>query len=429
MLATRPFLAADEPATFPRPYVKWSGQPDRAQDVPGAIAEAYRTAMAPPRGPVFVSVPEDDWDRPAGPVAVRTVHSGFVGDPAGLRAVAAALDGSRRPALVVGPGVDDDRATAAVVGLAERLGAAVWLEPLPARSGFPEDHRLFQGLLPPVRDQIRSALAGNDVVVTLGASVFKFHVHVEGPFLAEGTRLFHLDCDPAHLARLPAGDGVLTTVRAGVEALLGLVGSRERPAPPSRGRVEPATRRDPIDAAQVFDALRAALPAGAVIVEEAPSHRDAFHARVPITRPGGFLTTGSGALGWGLPVAVGRALAGTGERIVCVVGDGSSMYSIQALWTAARFHAPVTFVVLNNGGYEAVKQLGRRLGSPSTPGTDVPGIDFVALATGLGCPARRVGAAADLGGELAAALAADGPVLLEVPVVDVASSAYPEAGT
>jgi benzoylformate decarboxylase len=220
---------------------------------------------------------------------------------------------------------------------------------------------------------------------------------------------------------------VLTTVRAGVEALLGLVGVRGRAAPGSRKPVRPATRRDPLDAAQVLDALRAALaalPAGAVVVEEAPSHREVFHARLPITRPGGFLTTGSGALGWGLPLAVGRALAGTGERVVCVIGDGSSMYSIQALWSAARHHAPVTVVVLNNRGYEAVKQLGRRLESPSPPGTDLPGIDFVALANGLGCPARRM---TDLEGDLADALAADGPFLLEVPVVDVAASAY--AGT
>lgn len=422
MLTTRPFLGADEPETFPRPYVKWSGQPERAEDVPAVIAEAYRTAMTPPRGPVFVSVPEDDWDAAAEPVPVRTVHSGFVGDPTGLRAVADALDAADRPALVVGPGVDDDGATAAVVALAERLRAAVWIEPLPARSGFPEDHPLFQGYLPPVRDQIVHALREHDVVVTLSAALFKFHVHVPGPFLASGTRVFHLDCDPAFLARQPVGDGVLTTVRAGAEALLGLVCERGRAAPRSRRAIGRATRREPLDAAQVVDVLRASLPGDAVVVEEAPSHREVFHARLPIVRPGGFLTTGSGALGWGLPLAVGRALAGTGERVVCVVGDGSSMYSIQALWTAARHRAPVTFVVLNNGSYEAVKQLSRRLGSTSTPGTDLPGIDFVALAEGLGCSARRV---SDLDRDLAEALAANGPFLLEVPVVDLPSSAYP----
>ncbi|GIJ73638.1 benzoylformate decarboxylase [Virgisporangium ochraceum] len=422
MLSTRPFLAADEPATFPRPYVKWSAQPDRAEDVPGAVAEAYRVAMTPPRGPVFLSVPEDDWDRAAEPVALRAVHHDFVGDPAGLRAVADALSGSRSPCLVIGPGVDDDGAHAAVTDLAERLTAAVWLEPLSGRSGFPESHRLFRGFLPPVRDRIRAALAGHDVVVTVGAALFKFHVHVDGPFLPDGTRLFHLDCDPALLARQPVGDSVLTTVRAGVSTLLTLVSARDRAAPPARPGVEPAPVRDPLDAAQVFDALRAALPADAVVVEEAPSHREAFHARVPIDRPGGFLTTGSGALGWGLPVAVGRALAGT--RVVCVVGDGSSMYSIQAVWTAVRHRAPVTFVVLNNGGYEAVKQLGRRLSSPATPGTELPGIDFVALAWGLGCPGRRVRSCADLPDALAAALAADGPFLLEVPIVDAVATAY-----
>jgi benzoylformate decarboxylase len=148
------------------------------------------------------------------------------------------------------------------------------------------------------------------------------------------------------------------------------------------------------------------------------------HARLPITRPGGYLTTGSGALGWGLPVAVGRALAGTGERVVCVVGDGSSMYSVQALWTAARYEAPVTFIVLNNNGYEAVKELGRRIDIPSVPGTDIHGIDFVTLAKGLGCPGRRVERAADLAGALSDGLHREGPFIVEVPVAAGESSAY-----
>jgi benzoylformate decarboxylase len=174
----------------------------------------------------------------------------------------------------------------------------------------------------------------------------------------------------------------------------------------------------------VIETLRSLLPAGAVVVEEAPSHRDEFHARLPITRPGGFLTTGSGALGWGMPLAVGRALAGSGERVVCVIGDGSSMYSIQALWTAARYRAAVTFVVLDNGGYTAVRQLGRRLGTPEPVGTELAGIDFVTVAAGLGCPGAHVSAAAGLAPALANALAVDGPFLVVVPVVAESSAAY-----
>jgi benzoylformate decarboxylase len=424
MLPTRPFLSADEPAAFPRPYVKWSGQPERAEDVPAAVAEAYRMAMAPPRGPVFVSIPEDDWDHPAAPVAPRDIRAGYTADPAALREVAGAINGARQPALIVGAGVDDDSAQQLAVELAERAAAPVWLAPLSARSGFPEDHRLFQGFLPPVRDQIARLLEGHDVVIAVGAPLFKYHVHTTGPFLPRGTRLFHLDCDPLQAAWAPIGTSVLTTIRAGLTALLELVEKRAHPDVPVRVPPPAAPRRDPIEAALAIETLRSVMPAGAVVVEEAPSHRDDFHARFPITRPGGFLTTGSGALGWGLPLAVGRALAGTGERVVCVIGDGSIMYSIQALWTAVRHRAALTVVVLNNHGYEAVRQLGRRLGTPDPVGTDIPGVDLVTVAAGLGCPGARVPDAAGLARILAGALRSDGPFLVEIPVAAGVEAAY-----
>ncbi len=424
MLPTRPFLSADEPALFPRPYVKWSRQPDRAEDVPAAFAEAYHVAMTPPRGPVFISVPEDDWSHPAEPVRPREVRSGFVGDPLALREVADALDNARNPVLILGAGVEDDGAQTAVVSLAERCGTPVWFSPLSGRSSFPEDHRLFRGFLPPVRDQLARRLEGHDVIVAIGAPIFTYHVHTEGPYLPEDARLFHLDCDPAQTAWAPVGTSVLTTIRAGVTALLDLVDKVDREPPPPRVRPAPAPVADPIEAALVMDTLHGLLPEDAVIVEEIPSHRDALHSRLPITRPGGFLTTGSGALGWGLPVAVGRALAGTGERVVCVVGDGSSMYSIQALWTAAQHGAPVTFVVLNNHGYEAVKELGRRIAIPSVPGTDIHGIDFVTVAAGLGCPGRRVERATELADALSDALGREGPFIVDVSVASGSSSAY-----
>jgi benzoylformate decarboxylase len=411
MLPTRPFLSADEPASFPRPYVKWSSQPDRAEDVPAVVAEAYRLAMTPPRGPVFVSVPEDDWTAVATPVPVREIQSDFAASLDGLRDLALVLNGSHRPALVIGAGVDDDDAFAAVVALAEKTSAAVWLAPMSARSGFPEDHRLFQGFLPPVRDQVVKVLDGHDVVLSIGAPIFKYHVHTPGPYLPSGTRLFQLDCDPVAAAWAPVGTSLLGTVRSSVTALLDLVEARDRLVPV----------RPPSTPSLVIDTLRACLPPGVVVVEEAPSHRDVFHERLPITRPGGFLTTGSGALGWGLPVAVGRALAG--DPVLCVVGDGSSLYSIQALWSAAQYRAPVTFVVLNNHGYEAVRQLGRRLGNADPVGTEILGVDFVSVANGFGVPGRRV-SPADLAPALASAFAEGGPSLLEVPVDPSGVAAY-----
>jgi benzoylformate decarboxylase len=449
LLPTRPFLGADEPASFPRPYVKYSRQTERAEDVPAALAEAQRIAMTHPRGPVFLSVPEDDWD--AGPVpypAPREVRGGYVAEPAALAELAAALDASDAPALVVGPGVEDDGALDAAVALAERTRAAVWISPLSGRSGFPETHPLFQGFLPPVPDQLADRLARHDVVLALGAPVFTYHVSVPGsPYLHPGTALYHLDCDPSAAAWLPVGTSLLSTVRAGAAALAELVAdAKDRTPPPPREPLTPVgSETEPVAPALVMDVLREGMPDGTVLVEETPSHRDTLHARLPVTRAGGFLTTGSGALGWGLPLAVGRALAardasagaadepdgpsgpsGRPERVVCVVGDGSALYSVQALWTAAQHRAPVTYVLLNNGGYEAVRSLGRRIGMDAVPGTGITGIDFAALAESLGCPAARVSAAAELPAAFARAMspAGGGPSLLEVQVADEGTDLY-----
>ncbi|GGV08122.1 benzoylformate decarboxylase [Actinomadura cremea] len=424
MLPTRPFLGADEPATFPRPYVKWSRQPERAEDVPAALAEAYRVAMTPPRGPVFLSVPEDDWDVPAEAVPHREIRTGFAADPAALRETADALNGAENPVIIVGHGVEDEDASSLVVDLAERTGAPVWISPLSGRSGFPEDHALFQGFLPPVRDLLTARLAGHDVILVLGAPVFNYHVHAEGPYIPEGSRLFHFDCDPDQIAWAPVGTSVLTTVRAGVSGLLDLVDKADRPAPEPRPRLAKPAVADPIDPALVIETLRERMPEDGILVEEIPSHRDLFHARFPITRPGSFLTMGSGVLGWSLPMGVGRALAGSGERIVCVLGDGAIMYSVQALWTAAQFKLPMTVIVLNNRGYGAVRALGRRIGMTEIVGADITGIDFATLAQSLGCPGRTVTTAADLDAAMAEGLAHDGPFLIDVSVASDDSAMY-----
>lgn len=426
MLPDHPFLGADEPALFPRPYVKWSRQPDRAEDVPAALAEAWRVAMTHPRGPVFLSIPEDDWDRPAEPVPFRAVHSEFGPAPAALRELADALSAARAPVLVVGSGVDDEGALPEVVELAEKLNAAVWISPMSGRSGFPEDHALFQGFLPPVRDQLSKRLEGHDVIVALGAPVFTYHVHSEGPYIPDGSRLFHLDCDPAQAAWAPVGTSLLTTIRTALSALLPLVEKSDRAVRPTLVRPEPATASEPLEAGYALETLRDLLPADAIMVEECPSHRDAFHSRIPIVNSRGFLTTGSGALGWSLPLAVGRALAssGSGERIVCVIGDGSMMYSVQSLWTAAQQRVPMTVVVLNNRGYGAVKALARRIQLDTVPGTEINGLDIVTVAEGFGVPGTVVVSPAELKAALSQALEHDGPYLVDVRVKSDESAFY-----
>ncbi|WP_274910605.1 benzoylformate decarboxylase [Streptomyces sp. WZ-12] len=429
LLQLRPFLGADEPEQFPRPYVKAARQPQRAADVPAALAEMHRIAMTHPRGPVFLSVPEDDWDQPAEPVQPRAVHGGFTADPDALTALAARLNTCGRPALVIGPGVDDEAALPQAVALAERIRAAVWFSPLSGRSGFPETHPYFQGILPPVAGPLAACLEPYDVVVALGAPVFTYHVADDGPLLAPGTELFHLDCDPTQAAWLPTGTSLITTLRPALAQLATLVGPSDRNPPPTRRQPAPvnASANNALTPELVLDQLHQRLPHNRVLVEEAPSHRDVLHARIPISLPGGFLTTGSGALGWGLPLAIGRALADR-QRVVCVLGDGSALYSIQALWTAAQHQAPVTFIVLDNNGYQAVSALGRRLGITPVPGTDIHGVNFTALATSFGCPASYADHSHNLGTALDHAITSlgddDGPHLLHLRVTDTAGLLY-----
>jgi benzoylformate decarboxylase len=414
MLPTQPFLFSEQATELPKPYVKWSAEPARAADVPAAIARAYQTAMQRPCGPTFVSIPEDDWDAEAEPVEGRCVAGGFVGDDAALRSVADALRASSRPALVVGPGVDRDGAWDVTVELAERCGALVWVSPLSSRCSFPEDHPAFAGFLTPQRAALARQLAGHDVVLVLGAPVFTYHVHADGPYLADGTTLFQLVDDPQAAAMAPVGTAVLTTLRAGVSALLGHLGPERRPAATGRAPREAPAASDPISAAFLMHTVATLMPPGAVIVEEAPSHRNAMHDHLPIRTSGGFYCTASGGLGFALPAAVGVALGDPARQVICLLGDGSSLYSIQALWTAAQHELPITFVILNNRGYAALKALGQEIDVDKPPGVDLPGVGFAELATGFGCAARTVTQAGELEAALRWALASSRVALVDV---------------
>ena len=160
--------------------------------------------------------------------------------------------------------------------------------------------------------------------------------------------------------------------------------------------------------------IAATMPADAVIVEEAPSHRNALHDYFPIRTSGGFYACASGGLGFALPAAVGVALADRSRKVIAVLGDGSSLYTIQGLWTAAQLRLPITFVVLNNAGYAAVKSLGARMGIAEMPGSDVAGVDFIDVARGFGCRTSRVDQAAQLAPTLAQAYASNEPWLVDV---------------
>jgi benzoylformate decarboxylase len=182
--------------------------------------------------------------------------------------------------------------------------------------------------------------------------------------------------------------------------------------------------QDPINGELAMHTLASTWPGNAVLVEEAPSHRNALHEYFAVRSSGGFYACASGGLGFALPAAVGVALADPSRKVICVVGDGSSLYTIQALWNAAQHRLAITFVVLNNAGYGAVKSLGARMGIAHMPGSDVPGVDFVEIARGFGCLASRVERATDLASALQQAYAAAVPWLVDVQMDRAADQLY-----
>jgi benzoylformate decarboxylase len=417
LLKAMPYLYAADAAVFPRPYVKWAVEPARAADVPAALERARHVAMERPMGPVFVSVPQDDWNAEAEPIELREVATEFGPDPAMLRQVAEALNASRNPALIVGPAVDRDGAWDLMVELAERTRAAMWASPYSSRCSFPEDHRLFAGFLPPAREPLSRHLAGHDVIVVLGAPVFTYHVETAGEVVPPGARLYQLIDDPQMAAASLAGTSLLTTMRPAIAELIRHTVPATRPEPRPKERPNPPQEVEPIPTAFLFHALSRVMPPGAIVVEETATARPVMHDYLPIRMSGGFYAGASGALGWALPAAIGVALGRPGQRVVCVVGDGASHYTIQGLWTAAQHRLPITFVIFNNGGYAAMEKFGQHFGGSKTyPDFTLPGIDYLQLAAGYGVKGRRVERATDLAPAFEESFGTNVPMLLDVPI-------------
>ncbi|WP_410586282.1 benzoylformate decarboxylase [Amycolatopsis sp. lyj-23] len=424
LLPHDPFLGALAAPEFPKPYVKWSIEPASAEDVPAALARAYHVATQAPSGPVFVSVPADDWTATTErPVISRPRVRGYAPDPEAVGELAAALAGSERPAIVVGSAVDQDAAVEETVALAERVKAGVYVAPMSSRCSFPEDHPLFQGFLEPERGAVSDRLEGHDLVVVLGAPAFTYHVD-RGRGDAPLPPLFIVSDDEQVLARAFEGTGIRATPKLGIRALLNAVARSERPAPPPRTRpTKPSGQQ--LTGDFVYATLAELLPDNAIVVEEAPSHRGVLHDHLPITATDtGFLTVASGTLGYGVPGAVGAALGRPDRKVVGVVGDGSCMYGVQALWTAARHDLPVTILILDNTEYAAVRIFGDSIGGGKLPGTHLGGIEFAALAASMGCHGVTITEPSDLVPGLTAALREKRPTLVHIRVTSAEKSLY-----
>ena len=391
-LALEPFLAGKLNGLAGE-YPVWSDQPARAQDVPGAIVRAYHEAVTG-RGPAIVIVPMNDWLEPApephevfGPTQLLRSQAA---DPAAVEALAAVLGEAERPAIVAGAG---SQGWAALIALAERLNCPVFQEPFGAQAGFPQDHPLFADHLPARRARLREILKPHDAVLIVGTGAIRQYPYDPGPLVEPTTRLVLVTQDPEEAHRSPVELAVLGAPEAICAALADAVEARPGPMTPQRIPRE-APPSGPLRAGHVLAALAERLPLDAILLEETPSSRPELHARIPATAPLGFISA-MGMLGFALPAAIGLRLACPERPVLTVVGDGSSLYQIQALWSAANYRVGVLFIVLRNGGYAIMDRLAERTGSGG-PWPALDNIDIAAMARAQGCEARRIEAHDDL---------------------------------
>jgi benzoylformate decarboxylase len=400
-----------------KPYVKWACEPLRAQDVPSAIARGYYLATQSPMGPVFISIPMDDWMQTCPAVSLRSVTKTVMPDPAALDQVVRALDASENPAIVAGAQIEEDGGWDAVVALAEYLDADVYQDPIPQRWTFPRTHRLFCGSLLPAQQPLEDQLAAYDTVVVMGAPVFLYYTYVPGNPVKPTTRCFQITNSADQAAAALAGSSITGNTKVAAEYIRSH--SKPRQSDAVKEHVSPPDPKPevPITPAYLFSVLHKVMPQNVVISEECPSSKGDLDRHLMLDRPSSFYSVPNGILGFGLPLAVGLQMAHPDRRVVCPIGDGSIQYSIQALWTAVEQNVPVVTIVLRNSDYSALKgfcdftQVGR-----DVPGMDIPNIDIVKIAQGYGMMAQPVDCPEDLEPALREAFAARAPRLINVNV-------------
>jgi benzoylformate decarboxylase len=423
MVTLQANLTNRDATRLPHPFVKWSYEPPRAQDVPLALGRAAHMSTLPPRGPTFVSIPMDDWsaevdDGDVRHAIERTVTGRAGADPETVKKLAERLGAAKSPAMVAGPDLDAGGGWEPAVALAERLRMPVWATPAPGggRIGFPEGHPNFRGTLPPAIGPLGQMLEGHDLVLVAGSSVFPYYPYIPGPLLPEGTSLVAITSDPDEAARAPMGDAIVADVKLTLEALLEAVPEAEREALEPLGAPEAPPESDPLSPSTVHAALGDAMPDDGIVVLESPSSTMALRNQLRLSRPGSYYFGAGGGLGFGLAGAVGVQLAEPDRPVVCVIGEGSVQYAVTAFWSAVAYRVPVTFLVLRNEEYAILKWFADNEQVEGAPGLDLKALNTAEIADGYGVESRRVSGLDELRDALSDGIAADHPKLIEVGV-------------
>jgi benzoylformate decarboxylase len=442
---SEPLLWADLP-TIARPLVKWASEVRSLAGFPRAIHRTAKTALAPPTGPVFLSLPADvlsaEADIDLG--APSRVAPRLRGDRAAIEAAAALLAAAERPVLIAGDSVAQSGAHAELVALAETLGAPVWAEGVPSTASFPASHPLFRGAMVRSQTIIRDILRQHDLLFSVGGDLFTLSLPSEIDAMPPDLPIIQLDTDSWELGKnYPARIAILGDPKATLPEITEAVAERMSAARKARAgdrlaalrRTIAAQRaelvataraeagKQPIRPLALLQAIGEALPSEAIIIDETISSGAGLRQFLKSDDPSSFYGMRGGGIGWGLPAAVGVKLAQPGRPVVALIGDGSALYTCQALWTAAHDRIAVVFVILNNSSYRILKQRTNALKGHAAQtdryvGMDLedPAIDFVGLARSLGVAASRARTIDEALARLRDGLASDGPVLIDVAI-------------
>jgi benzoylformate decarboxylase len=429
-----------------RPYTKWSYEISRPEDLPQAVRRAIKVAVTPPTGPVFLSLPMDvletSVDLDLSPIPRPDLRPGPL--PELVEQAAEVLGAATNPTIIVGDRVSKAAALGEAVELAETLGARVYGEPQANSIAFPSDHPLFAGVLPSLSQGIRRALEPADVLLAIGLNLFQpFLYTARGP-LPDGITMVQIDSDPWEVGKTyPVKVGILSDPKAAMAQLTPLLRQRMTAAQKDAARkrleaereirlqerrsLESRTAEDdakePMSPLVLMREIAHALPTDAVVVNESVTAGGTLRAWLRLQDEKSFFQAKGGGLGFGLPAVVGVKLALPQRPVIGLIGEGSAMYAIQGLWTAAHYELPVVFVICNNAQYRILKSgLLAFRSEPAKQGKFVgmdlvqPEIDFIALAASLGVAAERVTKPRDVGSALQQALSRRGPSLIDVPI-------------
>jgi benzoylformate decarboxylase len=366
----------------------------------------------------------DDWDQPAlGEALVRSVSVRCSPDPERIALFAERIKKSKNPVLVYGPEIERAGGWDAGIKFAEQLRASVYISPLADRASFPQTHPQFRGMVPIAIGPLSKKLQGHDLIIVIGAQVFRYYPFIAGDYLPPGAELIQVTNDPWDAAAAVAGESLLSDAKLALEAFIDAIPaatSRTAPAGLPIERNLPSPPNNPLTALEAFAALSELRPKEAILVNETASNFGDLMQYWPIQKSDTYYTFASGGLGWGSPAAVGVALAekkmGTSHPVIAVIGDGAFQYSVQDVYTAVQLKLKVVFVVPCNGEYAILKEFAVLEKTPNVPGLELPGLDVISAAKGFGCATVHAKTTQEIKQAFAAALKAEGPTLIAIPI-------------